>query len=34
MDQETQEVKLMAGKITTHASCVDDAWALPFYSPV
>ena len=29
MDQKTQEVKLMAGKISTHVSCINDAWALP-----
>ena len=29
MDQKTQEVKFMAGKISTHVSCINDAWALP-----
>ena len=29
MDQKTQEVKFMASKISTHVSCINDAWALP-----
>ena len=32
MDQKTQEVKFMASKISTHVSCINDAWALPFGS--
>ena len=27
--QKTQEVKFMASKISTHVSCINDAWALP-----